>query len=339
MNDSGGGGQGLVLYERARSALAAASRVDEVKDIHDRALAMQAYARQAKDPELIEHATEIRKRAEIRAGEMLAAMKADGRLAEGRPPKNDNGKIGFSTLKAIGVSAVQSSRWQKLAQLSEPEREAAIVSAKREASRSVEMTAAERLAEKRSRREEREIALAAQQRALPDKRFGVILADPEWRFEPWSRETGMDRAADNHYPTSELTEIAARDVARIAADDSVLFLWATAPMLDDALQVMAEWGFEYKTCLIWVKDRVGTGYWVRNAHEHLLIGTRGDPPAPAPGQQWASVIRAPASEHSVKPTIVYEMIEGYFPNLPKIELNARAAREGWSAWGKEAPTI
>jgi N6-adenosine-specific RNA methylase IME4 len=70
----------------------------------------------------------------------------------------------------------------------------------------------------------------------------VILADPEWRFEPWSRTTGMDRAADNHYPTSAVGRIAARSVEDIAADDCVLFLWATAPMLCEALAVIEDLG-------------------------------------------------------------------------------------------------
>jgi hypothetical protein len=96
---------------------------------------------------------------------------------------------------------------------------------------------------KQSRRGEREQELAAKQTALPTRKYGAIVADPEWRFEPWSRETGMDRAADNHYPTSALEVIKSRDVASIAADDSVLFLWATAPMLPYAFEVMNAWGF------------------------------------------------------------------------------------------------
>ncbi len=170
---------------------------------------------------------------------------------------------------------------------------------------------------------------------LPDKRYGVILADPEWRFEPYSLETGMDRAADNHYPTSSTDEICKRDVASIAADDCVLFLWATVPMLPDALRVAAAWGFTYKSHFIWAKDRVGTGYWSRNRHEVLIVATRGNPPAPAPGEQWASVIDAKVRRHSEKPDVFYELIEAYFPNLPKIELNARARRAGWDSWGNE----
>lgn len=173
--------------------------------------------------------------------------------------------------------------------------------------------------------------------AASGKRYGVILADPEWRFEPYSRESGMDRAADNHYPTSPTAVIAARPVAEIAARDCVLFLWATAPMLPDALQVMAAWGFTYRSHCIWRKDRPGTGYWFVSEHELLLVGTRGDVPCPAPGTQARSVIDAPLGAHSEKPGFAHEMIERLFPTLPKIELNARAARAGWDVWGAEAP--
>jgi hypothetical protein len=101
------------------------------------------------------------------------------------------------------------------------------------------------------RRAAREIELAAKITALPDKRYGVILADPPWRFEPWSRDTGMDRAADNHYPTLVTERIAALDVASIAAADCVLFLWATVPTLPDALAVMHAWRFTYRSHAIW----------------------------------------------------------------------------------------
>jgi N6-adenosine-specific RNA methylase IME4 len=191
---------------------------------------------------------------------------------------------------------------------------------------------------KQLKRAEREKELASRQRALPEKRYGVIYADPPWKFEPYSRITGMDRAADNHYPTMTPEEICALKVP--AADDCVLFLWATAPMLPQALKVMAAWGFDYKSNCVWVKDKVGTGYWFRNQAELLLVGTRGKIPAPAPGQQSSSVIMAPRGAHSAKPAIFREMIEAYFPTLPKIELFARGeARQGWGAWGNEAAIL
>ena len=153
--------------------------------------------------------------------------------------------------------------------------------------------------------------------ALPDKRYGVIVADPEWRFEPYSRETGMDRAADNHYSTSATDVIAARDVGSIAADDCVLFLWATAPMLPDALRVMEAWGFKYKSQAVWDKVHVGTGYWFRNRHEILLVGTKGNIPAPAMGEQFPSLLTICRKEHSAKPEQFLELVEQYFPDSTK----------------------
>jgi N6-adenosine-specific RNA methylase IME4 len=189
---------------------------------------------------------------------------------------------------------------------------------------------------KKVARQNREHKLADNIRALPTKKYGVILADPPWRFETRS-ENGMDRSADNHYPTMTLTDIENMDLGKIAAEDCVVFLWATPPMLPDAVLAMESWGFEYKTHFVWVKDKIGLGYWNRNQHEVLLIGTKGNIPAPAPGDQWPSVIIAPRGEHSAKPTEVYELIESYFPNLPRIELFSRSDRPEWTHWGLEAP--
>jgi N6-adenosine-specific RNA methylase IME4 len=192
-------------------------------------------------------------------------------------------------------------------------------------------------ATKSEHRAQREFELSAKQTALPNKRYGVIVADPEWRFEPYSRETGMDRAADNHYPTTATEIIMARDVPSIAADDCVLFLWATVPMLFEAGDVLKAWGFTYKSHAIWDKVHIGTGYWFRNRHELLLVGTKGNIPAPAMGEQFASVMTIARKEHSAKPEQFLELIESYFPTLPKIELNRRGPpRPGWEAWGNEA---
>jgi N6-adenosine-specific RNA methylase IME4 len=137
-----------------------------------------------------------------------------------------------------------------------------------------------------------------------------------------------------------LETIKKRDVPSIAADDCVLALWSTSPMLPQALEVMEAWGFEYRSHCVWLKDRTGTGYWFRNTHELLLIGVKGDVPAPAPGTQWESAFEADAGAHSEKPKEVYGLLSRYFPTLPKIELNARPNPDrpaGWDVWGAEAP--
>lgn len=194
---------------------------------------------------------------------------------------------------------------------------------------------AEQTAAKKERRAARECELGASQQAMPEQKFGVIYADPPWRLEPYSRETGLDRAADNHYPTQDIEWIKALAVP--AAKDCVLYLWATAAMLPLQLEVMAAWEFAYKSHMIWGKDRIGTGYWVRDRHELLLIGTRGKPPAPAMGTQPDSFLVAPVGPHSTKPSDFVEMIERLFPTMPKIELFRRGTpRAGWSAWGNQA---
>ena len=99
--------------------------------------------------------------------------------------------------------------------------------------------------------------------------------------------------------------------------------------------VIEAWGFDYRTCAAWVKDKIGTGIYVRQRHEYLLLGKRGKPITPLPGTQPDSVIEAPRGKHSEKPVQGYELIERMYPGLPKIELFSRSARDGWASHGNE----
>ena len=247
-------------------------------------------------------------------------------------------------LQDLGVTKTQSSRWQKLAAVPKEQFEARVAKRRKiavaacENDREVIRAAkAELHQEKRKHREARERELSAKLLALPERKYGVILADPPWKFEVWSDKGLTNTSASNHYPISDLDEIKRLGVPSIAAKDSVLFLWATVPMLPQALEVMAAWGFSYVSNFCWIKNRPGTGYWVRNEHELLLVGKRGKVPAPAGGDQPGSVIHADVRRHSQKPDAVYLLIEAMFPHLPKIELYARTRRDGWHAWGLEAP--
>lgn len=188
---------------------------------------------------------------------------------------------------------------------------------------------------RRMGRVERLQEAAAGNKALPStRRYPIIYADPPWRYEHVETD---NRAIENQYPTMALDEICALEVADdVATDDAVLFLWATSPKLEEAFAVLRAWGFKYRSCCVWVKDRIGMGYYVRQQHELLLIATRGTPPTPEPANRPSSVIRAKRGGHSEKPTEAYELIEKMYPELPKIELFARSKRKGWDRWGNQA---
>ncbi len=166
-------------------------------------------------------------------------------------------------------------------------------------------------------------------------RYPVIYADPPWRYEnPPIGATS--RAIENHYPTMTLEEICAMPVGQLAADDAILYLWATAPKLAECFDVIRAWGFDYRTHMVWDKEKIGMGYHARNQHELLLICKRGNIPPPSPGTQPASVYREARGAHSAKPTFFAEMIEAAYPGLSKIELFCRSPRPGWIAWGNQA---
>ena len=339
----------LVRYDAACRALAAAVAIDEVKDVRDRAEALRHYARQAGNRALEVDASELRLRAERRLGAVMAEMRREGVLRPGPAAlAPDATRV---TLEAAGISDKLADRARRYAEILDDAFERQLA-ARREAilrdNRRVGVNlldAADWTAAKQESRARREAELGARQRASssqwPEKRYGLVLDDPEWRFEVRSRATGLDRAADNHYPTSDLAEIAARDIGAICAADCAWFRWVTVPFLSHGLRLMEQVeGFTYRSSWAWAKDRAGTGYWNRNRHEILLLAVRGHVPAPAPGTQWDSLLAADVAGHSAKPECFLEMIEAYFPSLPKIELNRRgAARPGWDVWGNEAVEV
>jgi N6-adenosine-specific RNA methylase IME4 len=166
-------------------------------------------------------------------------------------------------------------------------------------------------------------------------KYPVVYADPPWRYENPPMGAG-NRAIENHYPTMTLEEICAMPIAELAADDAMLYLWATAPKLAECLEVVKAWGFEYRTNIVWDKEKIGMGYHARNQHEILLICKRGNIPPPQAGKQPSSVHREARTAHSAKPLFYYEMIEEAYSGLQKIELFCRSPRQGWAVWGNQS---
>jgi N6-adenosine-specific RNA methylase IME4 len=134
------------------------------------------------------------------------------------------------------------------------------------------------------------------------------------------------------YPGMTLDEIKAYPVPHLAHDDCILWLWTTNAHMRDAFGVLDAWGFEQKTILTWVKDKMGTGDWLRGQTEHCLLAVRGKPTITLKSQ--TTVIHALLREHSRKPEEFYALVESLCPGS-KVELFARTQREGWTAHGSD----
>jgi N6-adenosine-specific RNA methylase IME4 len=167
---------------------------------------------------------------------------------------------------------------------------------------------------------------------IPEK-FDVIYADPPWKYD--FAETD-NRKIENHYITMDNSDIAKMNVP--AADNCVLFMWATAPKLIEAIEVLKGWGFEYKTCAVWDKEKVGMGYWFRGQHELLMVGVKGNVSPPEASIRISSVIRESRQRHSRKPDCIAEYIELAFYDKSKIELFCREPRNGWYSFGNQIET-
>lgn len=179
---------------------------------------------------------------------------------------------------------------------------------------------------------------------FPTLQYDLIMADPPWKFETFS-DKGLKKSAQAHYPCMETEDIKKLPVQFCAEENCLLWLWATAPMLTDAFEVLAAWGFTYKTMGVWhkrsktwgpgcknPKSAFGGGYILRSASEPYLIGTRGKPKIES--RSVRNVIEAAVREHSRKPEQAYKDCE-LLCSGPKLELFARQGREGWDAWGNE----
>lgn len=167
--------------------------------------------------------------------------------------------------------------------------------------------------------------------------YQIIYADPPWRYD----QKSLQGAAEKHYATMSMEELCGLPVERIAAKDSLLFLWATFPQLPAALRLISAWGFKYKTvAFLWLKKNrksdswfFGLGFWTRGNAELCLLATRGHPKRKAANIH--QFIISPIEAHSKKPDIVRDKIVALAGDVPRIELFARQETPGWDVWGNE----
>jgi N6-adenosine-specific RNA methylase IME4 len=174
--------------------------------------------------------------------------------------------------------------------------------------------------------------------------YGTILIDPPWRFANRTGKVAPEHKRLRRYPTMSFEEIAALPVDDLALPKSHLYMWCPNALLLEGLQIMKNWGFVYKTNIVWYKTRKdggpdgrGVGFYFRNVTELLLFGTRGKLRTLKPGRKQVNIIISRKQEHSWKPDDAYKIVEECSPG-PYLELFARQRRSGWEWWGDQAET-
>ncbi len=178
---------------------------------------------------------------------------------------------------------------------------------------------------------------------IGDRKYSTILADPPWQFKNRTGKVAPEHKRLSRYPTMSLQEIKDLPVEAIVDDRAHLYLWVPNALLIEGLQVMDNWGFKYKTNLVWYKvrkdggpDRRGVGFYFRNVTEILLFGVRGGKIRTLqPGRSQENIITSRKREHSRKPDEQYDLIESCSWG-PFLELFGRGGRKGWTTWGNQA---
>lgn len=169
--------------------------------------------------------------------------------------------------------------------------------------------------------------------------FDFLMLDPPWEFSTYS-EKGEGKSAQRHYKTMPLDEIRALPIIDLMAPNALVWLWCTAPMLPQQIDVATtSWGLRYCTEGVWVKTTkhgkisFGTGYGLRGSHEPFILFKRGKPKLT---RSTRSVIFGPVREHSRKPDEAFDAAEKLMPNANRVEIFSRTNRPGWQSFGDEA---
>lgn len=334
----------LTNFDAMRQAITAAVRVDEVKDIRDKAEAMRLYYRQVNEGlEAQNEVAEIKIRAERRIGELLKGAELN---KGGRPSKNRSHDATSLSLDDIGISKTQSSRWQTIAAVPDAKFEETVAKAKA----SKQELTSKSVYKIGKAIKQYKIGKAIKQAVptvytepiegvtdnlatLAGQKFGTIYADPPWAYDNKATRANVDSIYAGTMTTEELCEL---PVADLAAADAHLHMWVTKDHIFEANRILQAWGFEYRSMFVWCKEQIGIGNYWRMSHELMLLGIRGNAKSFARHdlRSWEIYERG---EHSAKPAAIRDTIEDVSPG-PYLELFGRERIEGWTIFGNQVST-
>ena len=170
----------------------------------------------------------------------------------------------------------------------------------------------------------------------------TIYADCPWALGGGTKHGWSKKRPEAKYSVMPLDDIKSLQFDYPIAEQAHLWLWVTNGFIPQGLEVMEAWGFKYITSVVWVKNRIGLGQYIRTKHETLLFGRKGKPLPykKIDGKRVTvpSAFEAPLTKHSKKPLEVYQMIEkvSYPPYLELFARNIEVERPDWTYWGNEA---
>ena len=326
------GTDSIIKFNELRNQLVSVIDLDEIKAIRDKAEALRSYCRVAGESfEAQQDCAEIKIRAERRAGELLGVMEKNKGGGDHRSEHRSHDATGdMPTLSDLDITKSQSSRWQKIATISIQLFERFITDTR---SKGKELTSAKALKLQRQTEAQSSNGSPVVIDVEPGK-YRTIYADPPWKYG----NQGTRAATDNHYATLSVEEICEFEIdgvhiSDLAAENAHLHLWTTNGFLFDAKRVIDAWGFEYKSCFVWVKTQLGIGNYWRVSHEFLLFGLRGKLSFRNKSQpSWLETPRT--LEHSAKPGRIREIVEMVSP-IPRLELFGRSKHQGWEVFGNQ----
>lgn len=316
----------IATLDRIKAELAETTDFSKVLKLKDQAQAIKQYTRQK---DIKRTASGYVARSSRRLGEMLKSME---RSKGGRPSKTNTTML--LVLSDLDIEPNESMMWQAIAKLPEELFERYLSTAKEITQAGLYNEAKKYNKKKNHRRSTNGKTCTTDDLfKLVDARcqYGTIYADPPWAYGNQSTRA----ATDNHYDTVSIDWLCDPEnmpIEQLAADKAHLHLWTTNAFLFDAKNVMEAWGFEYKSCFVWVKTQMGIGNYWRVSHEFMLLGVRGGLTfADRSLMSWSEY---PRTKHSRKPGQVQLKIESASPG-PRLELFARSVTDGWTAWGNE----
>lgn len=333
----------LVKFNEARRAVQAARSIDEVLEIKNKMDALKLYVKQQGESlEMQNQCAEISVRASRRAGELLREMPKNGgakgqlngdvpkgtKLVGGNialPPTDDT-----PTLSELGIEKMQSSRFQAIAAVPEEIFEAVIretVEAQKELTASAMVKLSKSLTHQEDIQRQRE-EINNNGVTPPTGLYGVISVDPPWPYG--SNYNAVGRRSASPYPEMSLLQIV--EIELPAAADCVLWFWTTHKFMRHSFEILDAWGFRDVMILTWVKDRMGTGAWLRSQTEFCIMAVKGKPTIDLTNQ--VTILYGEMREHSRKPESFYQLVDGLCVGY-KLDYFSREQRDGWVSFGND----